>query len=370
MRIAFVVHDYHRSGGHSRYVAELATRFAQEHEVHVFANRIVSDDCTPIHFHRVPAWRANALTTVLSFIVPATLQIGPGFDIVHSQGFCGLRGNVFTVHICNRAWQLALEKLDGGATWRESIFNTTGALLEHGLYRFTRRSAVIAISERVSRDVAQFYHCPSPMHVIHHGVDLEKFSPSNRQRLRGEMRRQLGLKDSETAYLFVGNLRKGARNCMLALSKLPQGRLLFVSHSPTAPYQRMAEEAGIADRVHFLGSTDKVERAYSAADAFLLPSPYDAFAMVVSEAMACGLPAVVSREAGASELIQHGSNGLLLDDVNSVSELARHMQSLQAAPLWAAELGNAARRTVEPMSWDAIAQQTMRVYQELLHSSN
>src|SRR5262245_25577888 len=115
MRIAYLVHDYHRAGGHSRYVAELAGRFAKDHEVHVFANRI-ERGAENIHFHTVPAWRANALTTVLTFALPATFQPDRGFDIIHSQGFCGFRGNVFTGHICNRAWHLALKRLEGGTT--------------------------------------------------------------------------------------------------------------------------------------------------------------------------------------------------------------------------------------------------------------
>src|SRR5271170_8007913 len=96
LKIAFLVHDYHRSGGHSRYVAELATRYAKEHEIHIFANRIVDDGTPGIQYHHVPAWRANAFTTVLSFALPASFQVRGHFDIVHSQGFCGLPGNVFT----------------------------------------------------------------------------------------------------------------------------------------------------------------------------------------------------------------------------------------------------------------------------------
>ena len=108
-----------------------------------------------------------------------------------------------------------------------------------------------------------------------------------------------------------------------------------------------------------------MEKAYAAADAFVLPTPYDAFAMVVSEAMACALPVIVSREAGASELIKHGVNGLLLADA-TVSELAQRMDSLERDRPWAAQLGCAARKRVESLSWDTVAQQTMGVYQELL----
>ena len=131
----------------------------------------------------------------------------------------------------------------------------------------------------------------------------------------------------------------------------------------------MADNAGLVGRVLFLCATSQVERVYAAGDALLLPTPYDAFAMVVSEAMACGLPVIVSREAGASELIRNGVNGLLLEDA-SVPELVRHMQSLLRDPCWAAELGCAARKSVEPMSWDTVAEQTMRVYKEVLQRRN
>ncbi len=370
MRIAYLVHDYHRTGGHSRYVAELATRFAKEHEVHVYANRIEGDRASGIQFHRVPAWRANALTTVLSFAVPATLQVGPGFDIIHSQGFCGFRGNVFTAHICNRAWDAALRKLDGGVTVRERVFNAVASTLEYSVYRFLRHGAVVAISARVARDLVEFYHCPAPIEVVHHGVDLDVFSPRNRKNWRADMRAQYGLLENETVFLYVGDMRKGASLCIQALSLVDQGKLVLVSRSPAGPYQRLAGELGLSGRVLFAGPTDRVERFYAAADALVLPTPYDAFAMVVSEAMACGLPVIVSREAGASELIQHGTNGLVLEDVTTVPELAGHMRSLARDPDWAAALGRAARTSVEPMSWDAIAKTTMRVYEQVLRHSH
>ena len=366
LRIAYLVHDYHLSGGHSRYVAELARRFAADHDVHVFANRIEADRADGIHFHKVPAWRANALTTVLSFAVPVTFAAGGDFDIIHSQGFCGFRGNVFTAHICNRAWHQGLEKLAGGATFREAVFNKFATVLEHGTYRFARHSSVIAISQRVARDIVEFYHCPAPIHIIHHGVDLATFSPETRLRWRPATRAQYGFAEDEMIFLYVGDLRKGAARAIEALARIPHGKLALVSRSPIDAYERAADNAGVGDRVRFLGPTNEVHKVYAAADALLLPSPYDAFAMVVSEAMACGLPVVVSREAGASELIQPGENGLILEDAASDAELAEHMQSLSEDPDWAAKLGCAARKSVESLSWDAIAAETMRVYEEVL----
>lgn len=370
MKIAFLVHDYHRAGGHSRYVAELATRFARDHEVHVFANHAEREDSSNIIFHTVPAWRANALTTVLTFALPATFQIGSGFDIVHSQGFCGFRGNVFTSHICNRAWHLALQKLEGGVTFRERIFNLIAGALEYSVYHFANGSAVVAISHRVARDLVRFYRCPAPIQVIYHGVDLQVFSPANIQRWRSETRAQYGLAEDEPVFLYVGDMRKGAARCILALAQVPRGHLLLVSRTPEQEFRKIADRAGVASRVHLIGFTNQVERVYAAADAFVFPTPYDAFAMVVLEAMATGLPVVSSREAGASELIRHGENGLLLDDTASVPELARLMTSLIEDRARATELGHAARQSVECLSWDAVAEKTMRVYQQLLENRN
>ena len=101
--IAFVVHDYNRHGGHSRYVAELATRFRRQHDIHVYTNTMDDADTDGITFHHIPAWRRNALASILSFIVPATVLVRGHFDIIHAQGLCGFRHNVATAHFCQTA---------------------------------------------------------------------------------------------------------------------------------------------------------------------------------------------------------------------------------------------------------------------------
>jgi UDP-glucose:(heptosyl)LPS alpha-1,3-glucosyltransferase len=368
MRIAFVVHDYHRWGGHSRYVAELATRFSEDHEVHVFANRMELSGDDRVIFHKVPALRTNVVTTLLSFAVTSPFAVRGNFDVVHSQGFCGPRSNVITTHICNEAWRQALSRF-AGQSIRERIFHLLASKLEKHLYGGGDYFQVIAISKRVERDIVQFYGCRAKTHLIYHGVDLETFSPKVR-RFRSERRQQLGLTDAGQVFLYVGDLRKGARQSIEALTRVPNAHLILVSRSDPAPYQALSRERGVAERVHLLAPTSHVEELYGAADALLLPTPYDAFAMVVTEAMACGLPVVVSREAGASELIEPGVNGLLLDDAADIAQLAHHMNRLQDNPDWAAKLGRAARRTAEGLSWDAIAQQTMRVYEEVVTSRN
>jgi UDP-glucose:(heptosyl)LPS alpha-1,3-glucosyltransferase len=369
VKIAFVVHDYHRAGGHSRYVAELAHRFSGTHEVHVFANTI-ERDAADISFHHVPAWRLNALTTIFSFILPATRLLNGGFDIVHAQGLCSLSYDVLTAHICNRAWYQARRQTGTAVGWKERfvdrIFDGLVSPMEKWLYGSSQGSPVIAISEVTRRNLLKFYRREDHVSVIHHGVDGKLFQPSNRSLYRTEVRAGLGLSESEFVFLFVGNLRKGALFAIQSLQYLKEGKLLLVSPTPPKDYEHVVRQLGLNERVIFCSSTDSIERYYAAADAFVFPSPYEDFGMVISEAMASGLPVITGREAGAAELIEHRREGFLLDNPTDAREIAQYLERLITEPALSRTIGRAARKKIERYTWDAVAQQTMEVYRRVL----
>lgn len=366
MKIAFVVHDYRRREGHSRYVVELATRFAKNHEVHVFANEIEPEGSEHIQFHHVPAFRQTALTSILSFAAMATFRVRGQWDIIHNQGLCGWRGNVHTAHICNRAWHRALRSTLGRLTLREWVSGVTLSNLEHAFYRWAKRRHVIAVSHRIEDDIRRCYHSRLPISVIPHGVDLTAFHPATENEGRQRVRAGLGIEERDFVFLFVGDMRKGGRQSIQALAKTPAAKLVFVSRSPAEPYRLLASEQGVEERVRFQGAGPHIEKYYAAADALLLPTHYDSFGMVVTEAMASGLAVIVSREAGASELLDPGRNGLLLQDFEDVEELSGKMRLLSEDRDFARKLGAAARRTTEAYSWDEIAKRTMQVYQRVL----
>ncbi len=366
MRIAFLVHDLNRSWGHSRYVAELAERFSQEHEVHVYANTFQLDSgLARVVCHHIPAWRQNAFTTILTFLITATLWPRRGFSIVHSQGLCGLGWNVVTAHQCNREWFEARRRQAGRLGWRERLFAAVITALEHLGYRFNRSRHVIAISQRIASDLQRHYGCQAPLAMIHHGTDTALFRPDYPAE-RTQLRQQWGAADDQFVFLFLGDLRKGARQTIEAMRHFSEAKLVLVSRSEPAEWQRLAASAGLADRVVFAGPTEHAEHCYAAADAFLLPTPYDPFALVASEAMCASLPVVVSCAAGAAELINDGHNGLILHDPNNVEELTEHMRRLLGNPAWARALGEAARRSQENCTWDQVARHTMRVYRQQL----
>jgi UDP-glucose:(heptosyl)LPS alpha-1,3-glucosyltransferase len=367
MKIALVVHDYHKSGGHSRYVAELAERFAREHEVHVFANRIEEGPSRQIRFHPVPAWRATALTTILTFVLPATLKLAGDFDIIHAQGLCSLRQNIITAHICQGGWFAAQAERQGGLTWRQKLFRALVTRLERTIYQPAYSPHVIAVSEKVRQDLGQYYGRTQSVTVMHHGVDLERFNPRQRLRYRDSARRELGVAEGELVALYVGDLQKGAAPAIEAIACTEGIRLLLVSRSRTNSYQRLAAALGVADRITFCPATDQIERIYAAADVLLFPTVYDAFGMVITEAMAMGLPVITSRAAGAAELIEHERDGLLVDGAGDPQKLSLALRRLAVDPRLRENLAARARQTIEAYTWDRVAEETMKIYRRVLN---
>lgn len=366
LRIAFVVHDYNRHGGHSRYVAELATRYRRDHEVHVYTNTVDDPDTAGISFHHVPAWRPNALASILSFIIPATLMVRSGYDIVHAQGLCGLRQNVVTAHICQPAWFAAADRHSGPSGWRKRIFRVVVRGLDRLVMRPGAAAAFIAPSARVKDDLAAHHGISTRVWVVLHGTDTTQFHPDNRDRFRGAVRDELGLSGTECVAMYAGDLQKALPAAIRAVAQVPGIRLVAVSKSEPSPYRAMAEAAGIARRVVFVPPTHEVNRYYAAADLFLFPTYYDAFGLVVTEAMATGLPVITSRAAGAAELIEHGVDGLLTDAPWDETAISEHLVRLRNDPALRERLGRAARAKIEPYTWDRTAAETMAVYQHVV----
>jgi UDP-glucose:(heptosyl)LPS alpha-1,3-glucosyltransferase len=368
LRIAYVVHDYNRHIGHSRYVAELATRFKQEHEVHVFANTVDEPDPAGLAFHHVPAWRAFALTSCLSFIVPATFRVRGDYDIVHAQGLCGLRHNVATAHFCQPAWYGALAQMNGRLTWKQWLVSSLITPLERRALCRRGTQRVIAISERIRADLASYYQRAEGVRLIYHGVDLNTFHPDKRQLYRDEGRAALGVGRDQCLALFVGNLQKGAAVAIRAVARVPGVRLLLVSGSEATADREIARAENVGDRVIFQPASRHVERYFAAADVFVFPTLYEPYGMVISEAMASGLPVITPRSAGAAELIAHGVNGWLTESAWDVGEVASGLRALVADAPRRAAVGSAARTAIAAYTWDRVADETMAVYREIAGS--
>jgi UDP-glucose:(heptosyl)LPS alpha-1,3-glucosyltransferase len=228
--------------------------------------------------------------------------------------------------------------------------------------RFYRRGSrrIVAISAAVKRDLVRFEGAiAEDVVVIHNGVDIDQFDPAKRAQYRAALRHELGLRDEDIAVLFVGNAwgRKGLRTAIEAIRGPEQEhvRLVVVGHGVRDEFLE-GLPAELIDRIIFTGPQRVgIERYYAAADIFLLPTLYEPFGLVILEALASGLPAIVSAAAGASEWLEDGVDVVLLRDPFDGLEARAALRSVITRPAFAEALALNGRRTAVQLQWGAVA---------------
>ena len=351
MKIALVVHDLHDHGGHSLYTKILADELSLNHEVTVFANRCERATDAGWSFRPVSAWRVNALASVQTFPLGLKAHTSrlDGFDIRHMQGYCGGQPNVVTAHMCVAAYLDSLRSIS--ARNRASL-----SLMAAAESRFYRRyeGRVIAISRKIAGELRDFYQVGGEITIIPHGVDAARFGSLNREQHRSSVRAELGISNGQTVALYVGDLTKAHTNLKALAEASPEVQFIIVSRSVQYRWRM--------PNVRFLNPTVGLERYYAAADAFVFPTTFDAFGMVVLEAMASGLPVFCSDRAGAAELIQSGKDGFVssLDDwVETTRDGLHYRERLR-------EIGRAAEKTASLCDWSTVVQQTEQVYRDTI----
>lgn len=365
MKLALVVHDFDPGYGQGRYAVELAHRLAPQHEVHVYANRFAVPLEPHITYQKVPAWRRTSLFTLLTFI-PAAQRLlhRRRYDLIHAQGLTCWDADVITAHICNAA-----RCQQDPPRWRSRPFFAVVNALERRFYQQRRARALLAVSRRVGTEIAEHYGWRHTVQLVYHGVDSTRFCPPATSAEKRQLQARFQVPAAPWVWLFIGEAIKGLREVIGQLAAFPEASLLVVSRSNLDPYRSLAASLGVSARVRFHGSETAVHYVYQAVDLLVYPSQYDAFGLVVAEAMACGLPVLVGKTIGAAEWIDDRVNGLLCDPSQPES-LQTQLRWLRAVPDRAGGLGRAARVTARQHDWDACATATAAVYAQVLASRN
>ena len=337
MKIAFVVHDFLETVGHGRYCIELARRFSREHEIHIVANTFQESLNFPFRKHFVSAWRKTSLTSVLTFPKNAQRILdAENFDIIHAQGFACHRADIITAHVCNAA----RHRLDPPKTVFKKIFPHFVIPRETAFYKTSAAIEIIAVSKVIQKELALEYGLNS--NLVYHGIDSQKFLPSHHR--------------GNNHWLFAGESAKGLDETIRALAEFADARLTVVSRSDLSKFPR-------SKRITLRGPVLDMPSIYRDADLFIYPSNYDAFGLVVAEAMATALPVVVGKDIGVAEWIVDGENGFLCDP--------RNLQSIVTAVQRATNnqiAGQNARATILNYTWDLCAENTMVIYQRAISS--
>jgi glycosyltransferase involved in cell wall biosynthesis len=186
--------------------------------------------------------------------------------------------------------------------------------------------------------------------VIENGIELERYGrPVDRKALR----QRLGLSAVRRYIAHVARLDPVKDQAMLlrAFAEVAVARpdvdLLLAGDGPIrGELEQLAGGLGIAARVHFLGTRSDVPDLLRAADLFALTSITEATSLTLLEAMASGLPVVVTAVGGNPDVVRHGREGLLVPRGDAAATAAAFLRLLDD-PAAAAALGAAGRARVE-----------------------
>ena len=301
-------------------------------------------------------------------------------DLVYTPGPNCIDANVIGVHIVFAEFYLQVrEHLDlprnPKALWPRLLHRRAYYQVAMALERFMYKKEAVAlagVAQKVRADLKHCYGRTKNVAVIYHGADQRTFNPERSARLREAARNELELPEASYVLLLAGNdwKKKGLGVVLEALARLrdPSLRLLVRGQDDPSTFHNMIVEHELTQVVRFLPQRPDVAWYYAAADAYVGPSLEDSFAMPPLEAMACGLPVIVSRQAGVSEIITHNKDGLILEDPRDVEALSFFIERLKSEPELANYLGRNAVKTAALYTWEANTSQLFELFQRVLSS--
>lgn len=243
-------------------------------------------------------------------------------------------------------------------------------------YLFNRAvDCVVAISAGVADSLAAAGVDRSCVTVVPSGVDCERFRPPSADE-RARARDKFEVSAGEIAIVAIGALepRKGHRYLVEAIAALAQSGVAlrcFIAGdgSIRADLDREIARLGSAGRVTMLGRIEDPRELLWASDIFAMPSLNEGLGVAALEAMACGLPAVVSAVGGLREVVEQDRSGILVDPARA-DEIGAAIARLAGSAELRTAMGAAARQRVEQnYSMTTMAERTLALYRAALEKT-
>lgn len=333
MKIALIRKNYTPYGGAENYLNLVSNRLlAQGYKIHIFSANIWQEHISYVHHIKTvkkPSFLSNMLfvLNVQRALKKEYFDCILSFERIPFQDIYPVRKktlNNFSNAVyragdgCHREWldrRRIIEPFFKKLSFSINPHHRTLLYLEKQCFLNSKK--IIANSMMVKNDIIRHHNISGDkIHVIYNGVDLHRFKPVTAEQKNIE-KKSLGIKENK-AILFVGAdfKRKGLDTLLKTVSLLDMDdiRLIVAGKNETPQYLRMMKKLGIDKKVTFRGPEREIERLYGISDVFVLPTLYDPFSNATLEAMASGVPVITTRHNGASELIENGIEGFVVDN--------------------------------------------------------
>jgi glycosyltransferase involved in cell wall biosynthesis len=384
-RLAVVSPFLDKRHGSERITIEWLSHLPDEFDIHVYSQRVEDFDVSKFTWHRIPKLPGPHLLNFLWWLVANRLWRywdgrfhGLRHDLVFSPGVNCLDADAICVHIVfaeyirqvRRGMRFLKNPIwDWPRLFHRKLYYGVTGWMENRAYKNCETKLVV-YSRKTAREVEQFYGRDDDIPVLYLGLDHSVFNTAIRASLRGRAREELKLAQDQFTLILVGNdwRNKGVPallDALVYLRDLPVG-LLIVSREDQSSCQRLVTEKGLEDRVLFLPPRKDIESYYAAADAYAGPSLQESYGIPPAEAMACGLPVIVSAAAGVSEIVTNDVDGIVLDDPTDAVKLAAMIQRLYEDKEFCNRLGKKASETARRYTWESNGRDLAAIFEEIL----
>jgi starch synthase len=400
MRVGLFTREYPPLvyGGAGVHVDYLSRELAKEIEVEVHCWGPQNSDAGNLHVRGQEPWAEISNGTEGKFkgalealsLNLTQIKALEGIDVVHTHTwYVSMAGYlakklygvpfVLTTHSLEplRAWKA--EQLGSGyamSSWMERT-----AILD--------ADAIVAVSQGTKADIQAAYPDVDPkrIHVIYNGIDLAEYQKTGETKALTDY----GVDPAVPYVLFVGRItrQKGVTHLVDAIRHLPpETQVVLCAGAPDTPEiaAELRAKVDVARKDHprivwiqKMVTKQEAIQLYSNCRVFCCPSVYEPFGIINLEAMACRAPVVASATGGIKEVVVDGETGYLVpfdqDPVTSfpsdpekfARDLASRLKQMLDDPDKCRRYGDAGRKRVEEIfSWTAIAQQTIRLYEQLV----
>jgi glycosyltransferase involved in cell wall biosynthesis len=296
------------------------------------------------------------------------------FDLVHFFGLYDLLGPAVSYFCRRRGIPYLVEPMGMyrpidrsirlKLLWRQSIGNA----FWHGA------AQIIATSEMERQELVEEGVPPGKVFIRYNGIDPQSCTSLPP---RGGFRAKWGISLEQQLVLFLGRLipRKGADTLIEAFAQAcPQSARLVIAGPEGEPgyreyLERRARESRVEARVLFTGPVYDEEKKSLLVDAdvFVLPSRYENFANSPAEAMACGIPVIITDACGIRSLVE-GRAGLVIAPEKEA--LAGALRKLIGDKALYERLKEGCRQVADQLSWDRLVEQMEGYYTQALAKNN
>lgn len=194
------------------------------------------------------------------------------------------------------------------------------------------------------------------------GIDLQQIQSVKAD--REAVRASLGIKNDDIVLISAGRLdaNKNNETTIRAVAKVPDVKLLLCGDGELKPeLDVLAESLGVSDRVFFLGNRYDIMELYQAADIFVMMSFREGLSRSIMEAMASGLPCIVSKIRGNVDLVQDDAGGYLCDP-HDVEAIEKRLKMLVCSPNLMIQFGESNRRQIRDFDLAVVKEQLVNIY--------